>query len=127
MTGAGGGASVEVLRIPAAGESLRAFAESFGEDMEAGGQFEITGESDRAVGTGRYAAVRIDLEGSWPGQPTVRSVVYLVDGGSLLWVAEFTAPSDEYDTVSRTFDRSIATLTLPTSADDDQEGGDRER
>ena len=47
-------------------------------------------------------------------------------GGSLQWVVAFTAPSEEYDTASRTFDRSIATLTLPT-ADDDEEGGDGQR
>ena len=124
--GAGAVATVEVLRFPAADEPLDEFAESFGEGLEAGGQFEITGESERAVGRGRYAAVRIDFDGSWPGQPTARSVAYLVDGGSLQWVVAFTAPSEEYDTVSRTFDRSIATLTLPT-ADDDEEGGDGQR
>jgi hypothetical protein len=120
-------ATVEVLRVPGTGESLDESADALGEGLEAGGVFQITGESERVVGTGRYAAARIAFEGNWPGQPAMRSVAYLVDGGSQLWVVEFNAPSEEYDSLSGTFDRSIATLTLPTPADDDEEDGDGQR
>jgi hypothetical protein len=120
------GASVVVLRFPA-DASVRASADAFGQNLEAGGDFEVTSDSRRAVGMDRYDAVRIDYEGSWPGQPTGRSVTYLVDGGTQLWLVEFTAPVEEYDSLSRTFDRSIATLTLPTSADENEEDGHGQR
>jgi hypothetical protein len=116
------GASVEVLRVPAADESLDEFADAAVDGLEAGGAFQTTDESERAVGTGRYAATRIAVEGSWPGQPAMRSVLYLVDGGSQRWMVTFNAPSEEYDSLSRTFDRSIATLTLPTPGDDEEDG-----
>ena len=121
------GASVEVLRVPTAGESLDEVADVMGEDLEAGGAFQVTDESERVVGTGRYAAARIAFEGSSPGQPPGRAVLYLVDGGSYVWMVTFSAPSEDYDSLSRTFDRSIATLTLPPRADDDEEDGDGQR
>jgi hypothetical protein len=121
------GATVEVLRVPAVDESLDESADSARESLEATGDFQVTGESERVVGTGRYEAARIAVEGSWPGQPAARSVVYLVDGGSQLWMVTFSAPREEYDSLSRIFDRSIATLTLPTPADGDEEAGDDQR
>jgi hypothetical protein len=112
-------ASVVVLRMPSTDERLDESAEFFTEGAEEGGFFDITAQNEMAVGTGRYAAVRIDGKGNLPGYPRERSVSYIIDGGSQLWVVTFAALSDEYETLSPTFDRSMASLKLPTANGDD--------
>lgn len=107
-------ASVVVTRLPSTDEQLDESAELFTEGVEEDGLYEVTATKQIDVGTGRYAAVRIDARGHLPGGPRERSVAYVVDGGSQLWIVTWSALYNEYDTVSPTFDQSIASLTLPS-------------
>lgn len=109
-------ASVVVMREPSIGASLDEIADLTIEAMEESGFLEVTGESETSVGTGGYAAVRISSRGQWPESPRFRSELYLIDGGAEIWTVEFVADRDQYATVSPTFERSIASLTLPTGA-----------
>lgn len=108
------GASVVVLHEPSIGASLDEIADLTIEAMEESGFLEVTGESETSVGTGGYAAVRISSRGQWPESPRFRSELYLIDGGAEVWTVEFVAERDQYGAVSPTFERSIASLELPT-------------
>jgi hypothetical protein len=114
----GVGASVVVTRIPSMDEPLDESAELFTEGVEEDGLYEVVATTQIDVGTGRYAAVRIDTRGHLPGGPRERSVIYVIDGGSQLWVVTLSALYNKYDTVSRTFDQSIASFTLPKPSGD---------
>jgi hypothetical protein len=106
------GTSLMVMRFPSGGsldDSVREFSAGF----EEAGFFEITAQNDVRVGAGRYAAVRIDAEGNLPGFPTQQGPTYLIDGGSQVWMVDFTTLREEYQRFSPIFDRSIASLTLP--------------
>jgi hypothetical protein len=108
------GGSIVVMRVPSGGR-LDESAALFAEGIEDQGDYDITAEHDTAVGAGRYAAIRIDTAGHLQGRPSERSVTYIIDAGSLRWLVMFSALREGYDTMSPTFDRSIASLTLPTT------------
>ncbi|HEX6332439.1 MAG TPA: hypothetical protein VF129_14300 [Actinomycetota bacterium] len=105
------GTSLVVMRFPSGG-SFDEFTEEFATEMEKGGFVETTAEDEITVGAGRYSAVRFENKGHLPGLPLSQSAIYLIDGGSQVWMVEFTTPPEEFERLSPTFERSIASFTV---------------
>lgn len=109
------GASILVMGNPLFGtieDPARAFAEMAVPVMEQNGLTILTNE-DATVGTDGYSAVSIAFEAEAEGVPDTRGVSYVVDGGSMLWILEFSVPAEYYDTFEPVFERAVASLDLP--------------
>lgn len=108
------GAEFIVTSIPVWGTSAREAADSQKARLEQRGAT-VVGDTETTVGDDRYPAVRVDFEFAGPAAAQVRGVSYVVGGELWIWMANFTTPAEHYEQFAPIVDRSIASLTLPTS------------